>query len=146
MSMQAADDASLQLPSINYSVASAQYRIGQRSNIAGIFVNKQSFSKLDDYDGTQSVPWNRTAGLDVNLATPDNRWSGNAYYHRTFDEAQVVDSTFSWGLGAAYESYRWQASTDLRSVGANFNPEVGFVRRTDFMRSRATVYHNFYPK
>jgi hypothetical protein len=71
-------------------------------------------------------------------------WSGKAYYHHTF-EPESPDSSFSYGLSAAYESYRWQADMDFRNVGANFNPEVGFVRRTDFMRNRATVYHNFYP-
>ncbi len=141
MSMQAARDNSIDLPSINYSVASAQFRMGQRSNIAGIFVNKQAISGSDEY---AAVPWNRTAGVDLNVATPDNQWSGKAYYHRSFEEASP-DSSFSWGLGAGYESYRWQADAEIRSVGANFNPEVGFVRRTDFMRSRATVYQNYYP-
>jgi hypothetical protein len=143
MSMQAAEDESIDLPTTNYSVASVQYRVGQRSNIAGIFVNKQAFSNSERGDNAQL--WNRTAGLDINLATPDNQWSGKAYYHRSF-EPDAPDSAFSWGLSAAYESYRWQANTDLRSVGTNFNPEVGFVRRTDFMRSRATVYHNYYPE
>ncbi len=145
MSMQAAKDESISLPSINYSVASLQYRIGQRSNISGIFVNKQAFSNSSEDGATNQVPWNRTAGIDLNLAKPDNSWSGKAYYHRSF-EPDSPDSAFSWGLSAAYESYRWQANTDLGSVGANFNPEVGFVRRTDFMRSRATVYHNYYPE
>ncbi len=146
MSMQAAKDESIALPSINYAVASVQYRIGQRSNISGIFVNKQSFSgSEDEAAGIYTVPWNRTAGLDLNLATPDNTWSGKAYYHRSFEEFGP-DSTFSWGLGAGYQSYRWQADIELRSVGANYNPEVGFVRRTDFMRSRATVYQNYYPE
>lgn len=145
MSMQAARDNSINLPSINYSVASVQARIGQRSNIAGIFINKQNFgSSEDEVSNAVTVPWNRTAGVDLNLATPDNVWSGKAYYHRSF-EANAPDSAFSWGMSAAYESFRWQADAELRSVGANFNPEVGFVRRTDFMRSRATVYHNFYP-
>ncbi|MCA6078941.1 DUF5916 domain-containing protein [Fulvivirga sedimenti] len=145
MSIQAAKDESIGLPSVNYSVASVQHRIGQRSNISGIFVNKQAFrDSLGAEFNLGPDQWNRTAGLDLNLATPDNTWSGKAYYHRSF-EPDSPDSAYSYGLGANYTTFRWEANTDFFAVGANFNPEVGFVRRTDFMRSRATVYHNFYP-
>lgn len=145
MSIQAAKDEMIDLPSINYTVASLQHRIGQRSNISGIFVNKQAFRDSIGGEFNHSPDqWNRTLGIDVNLATPENTWSGKAYYHRTF-EPTSPDSAFSWGVSGAYTSYRWQVDSDLRSVGANFNPEVGFVRRTDFMRTRATIYHNFYP-
>ncbi len=145
MSIQAAKDESIGLPSINYAVASVQHRIGQRSNIAGIFVNKQAFrDSIGSEFNVSPDKWNRTLGIDLNLATPDNTWSGKAYYHRSF-EPDSPDSAYSWGLNAAYATYRWEANTDLRGVGANFNPEVGFVRRTDFMRSRATAYYNLYP-
>ena len=36
--------------------------------------------------------------------------------------------------------------SDFRSIGAGFNPEVGFVRRTDFNQLRSTVFYNIYPK
>ena len=145
MTIQAAKEEDISLPSINYSVASVQYRLGQRSNIAAMFVNKQAFQDSVGGEFTfRPVTWNRTFGLDLNLATPDNKWSGKGYYHQTFDDIGL-DSTYSYGVGVNYQTYRWETRTDFRSIGSNFNPEVGFVRRTDFNQLRATVYYNFYP-
>ena len=39
MTVQAAKEEDIQLPSINNTVASVQHRIGQRSNISGIFMD-----------------------------------------------------------------------------------------------------------
>ena len=145
MTIQASEEEDISLPSINYTVASVQRRIGERSNISAIVVSKQAFQ--DSIGGEFQVKpsiWNRTFGIDLNLATPDNKWSGKGYYHRSFDE-QGLDSTYSMGVGVNYQTYRWEARTDFRSIGANFNPDVGFVRRTDFNQVRGTIYHNFYP-
>ncbi len=146
MSVQASAENDIGLPSTNYTVASVQRRIGQRSNISAIMVNKQAFQDSIGGDFTfQTSSWNRTFGLDLNLATPDNKWSGKGYYHRSFDDLGL-DSTYSAGAVASFNTYRWEARGEYRTVGANYNPEVGFVRRTDFGQARGTVYHNFYPK
>ena len=145
MTIQAAKENDIALPSINYTVASVQYRLGQRSNVAAMFVSKQPFQDSIGGEFTvQPSTWNRTLGLDLNLATPDNKWSGKGYYHRSWDE-MGLDSTYSYGIGANYNTYRWEARSEFRSIGANFSPRVGFVRRTDFNQIKATVYYNFYP-
>ncbi len=145
MTVQAAEEEEISLPSINYTVGSVQHRIGPRSNIAAILINKQAFQ--DTIDGEFMLApndWNRTLGVDLNLATPDNKWSGKGYFHQSFD-AEKQDSAFSYGIGVNHQTYKWEFNSDFRSIGANFNPEVGFVRRTDFNRLRGTVYYNFYP-
>jgi hypothetical protein len=145
MTIQASEEEQISLPSTNYTVASIQRRLGERSNISAIVVSKQAFQ--DSIGGEFQVRpanWNRTLGVDLNLATPDNKWSGKAYYHHSFNE-QALDSAYSVGVAANYQTYRWEVSSDLRSIGANFDPEVGFVRRTDFNQLRGTAYHNFYP-
>ena len=96
MSVQAAEEKDIGLPSINYAVLSTQYRIGQRSNIAAIFVNKQAFQ--DSLGGKFDIgppQANRTVGLDLNLATPDNKWSSKSYYHHTFGGEDEGRSIFS---------------------------------------------------
>lgn len=145
MTVQASKEEDIQLPSVNYTVASLQHRIGQRSNISAIMVSKQPFQDSLGADfNFAPTTWNRTFGLDINLATPTNKWSGKGYYHRSFDEAGL-DSTYSTGISLNHASYKWEIRSDVRSIGANFDPEVGFVRRTDFNQARATVYYNFYP-
>lgn len=145
MSIQAAEEEELSLPSINYSVISVQRRIGQRSNIAAFMVNKQAFQ--DSLGGAFDISppnANRTIGVDLNLSTPDSKWSGKGYYHQSFSGDDAKE-TYSLGVGVNYQTYRWEIDSDFRSVGANFNPEVGFVRRTDFNQLRGTAYYNFYP-
>jgi hypothetical protein len=145
MTVQAAQEKDINLPSTNYTVATVQHRIGQRSNIAAMLVSKQAFQDSVGADlNFNPSGWNRTFGVDLNLATPDNKWSGKAYYHKSFDQA-ALDSTFSLGIAANYQTYRWQVNSDYRSIGANYNPEVGFTPRTDFHQMRGTAYYNFYP-
>jgi hypothetical protein len=85
MTMQAADEKEIGLPSINYAVAAVQRRIFARSNIAAILVNKQPVEFLSrEADSAELKSWNRVAGLDFNLASLDNRWLGKIFYHHSF--------------------------------------------------------------
>lgn len=146
MSIQAAKDEDLALSSINYTVASVQRKIWTRSNIAAIVVNKQAFQdSLGAPFTLHPEQWNRTAGLDFNYASADSRWNGKAYYHRSWDQERF-DSTYSAGLEGELNTYRWNVRSAFRTVGANFNPEVGFVRRTDFRQNNATINYRLYPE
>ena len=145
MTIQAAKDEEISLPSINYTVASVQRKIWDRSNISAIFVNKQAFQDSLAGEFTSNLTnWNRTFGLDFNYASIDSKWSGKAYYHRTWDQDDL-DSTYSAGINGGFSTYRWDARAAVRTVGANFNPEVGFVRRRDFLQNTFTGYYKMYP-
>jgi hypothetical protein len=63
-------------PSRNFFVASVQKKVFSRSNIAGIFVNQQNF---DTPAGLAGHAYNRTGGLQFNLASRDNTWTGQAF-------------------------------------------------------------------
>ncbi len=145
MTIQAAKDDEIALPSTNYTVASVQRKIWDRSNISAIFVNKQAFQDSIGGEFTSNpANWNRTFGLDFNYASADGKWTGKGYYHRTWDQDDL-DSTYSAGVNGALSTYRWDARAAIRTVGANFNPEVGFVRRTDFLQNTFTVNYKIYP-
>jgi hypothetical protein len=83
-------------------------------------------------------------GVDYNLLSKDNRWAGKLYYHQSFDE-QKEDSTFSSGGFVRYATNRFETDWFFRSVGAHYNPEVGFVRRTDIAQLASTSWYNIYP-
>jgi len=146
MSIQAAKDNEISLPSVNYTVASIQRKIWSRSNIGMIFVNKQAFQDSIGGDFTTNpLQYNRALGLDFNYASENNQWTGKLMYHRTFDNGKQ-DSTFSTGAEVNYNTYRWEARTRLVSIGAHYNPEVGYVRRSDIMQHASTIFYNLYPK
>lgn len=145
MSMQAAEDPTINLPSTNYTVATFQQKVFARSNIGMILINKQAFQDSIGGEFTnQPDDYSRVAGLDFNLASSDNRWTGKAFYHHSFDNAKN-DSAFAFGGTINYSTLKWNVSALTRVVGANYNPEVGFVRRTDIKQLASTTWYNFYP-
>ncbi|MDH4057252.1 MAG: carbohydrate binding family 9 domain-containing protein, partial [Cyclobacteriaceae bacterium] len=102
MSMQGGKDESIDLPSTNFTVASLQRKIFGRSNIGMIFVNKQAFKDSINGELTSSPDaYNRTLGIDFNLASNNNTWNGKIFYHRSFDNLNL-DSTFSAGASIQY--------------------------------------------
>ncbi len=141
LNMQTADDEENDLPSFNYIVAALQRKVFARSNIGAIFVNKQTFS---DRDSETYNRYNRIVGLDYNLGTIDNTWSGKTYFHKAITP-EDVDKKFAHGAELDYRvrqfSIRWKHSW----VGDGYNPEVGFVPRKDFFQMRPEARLFFYP-
>ncbi|MEQ9298577.1 MAG: DUF5916 domain-containing protein [Cyclobacteriaceae bacterium] len=146
MDMQAAADEEINLPALNYVVAVAQQRISARSNISGIFVNKQSFnSSFTDKLFEEPTDYNRTAGIDLNLATDNNRLNSKIFYHRTFQEREL-DKQYSQGATVTFRTPEWQVEWNHLLVGENYNAEVGFVRRIGINSISPTIARTFYPQ
>jgi hypothetical protein len=146
LSMQAGEDRNLQLPSTNYTVATLQHKVFTRSNIGLIMVNKQAFQDSIGGDFTRRPnAYNRMMGVDYNLLSKDNVWSGKFFAHHSFENEQP-DSAFAVGAYLNYNTLRWNAEIFTRSTGANYNPQVGFVRRKDIRQLAGTVFYNMYPK
>ncbi|MBT8219634.1 MAG: carbohydrate binding family 9 domain-containing protein [Bacteroidia bacterium] len=130
------------LPAFNYSVAAIQQKIGVRSNIGAIFVNKQAIkgeSESDIYD-----TYNRVVGLDYNLLSEDNVWRGKAYFHYAITPEEVDDkySTFMQ-LERTTRYSRFELVGMI--VGQGFDAEVGFVPRKDFAMVSPEFELFFYP-
>ncbi|NVK50454.1 MAG: carbohydrate binding family 9 domain-containing protein [Cyclobacteriaceae bacterium] len=144
LSMQVAEDQSASLPSYNYSMVSLQQKVFARSNISAFLVNKQTFQSPEEYSDSLYNAWDRTFGVDYNLASADNRITGKFFYHRNINQVSV-DSAFAAGIEMQYSVPQW--SLDMRSqvVGANYAPEVGFVRRTDIRQLAMTYRRSFFP-
>jgi len=145
LNMQAAKDDDIFLPSLNYTVLAVQQQVFSRSNISAIFVNKQSFDKtFTDKVFDEPVKYNRVAGLDYNLASPDNKWTGKVYYHRSFQQ-QDIDEQFSHGANLKYSTQKWNIEWNHALIGDNYNAEVGFVRRTGVNSLTPTISYKYYP-
>ena len=146
LNMQAASDNDISLPSLNYTVAALQQQVFSRSNLSAIFVNKQSFDRtFTDKLFDEPVTYNRLAGLDYNLASPDNTWTGKVFYHRSFQEQNPGDE-YSHGASLIYSTQAWNIEWNHALIGDNYNAEVGFVRRTGIGSISPTLSYRFYPK
>jgi hypothetical protein len=80
---------------------------------------------------------NRSYGVDANVSL----WGPlrvNAYWAATETPDATGDETAA-RLGAAYRDRNWNISALWRRIGEDFNPGVGFVRRTDVEHLYGTV-------
>lgn len=155
-------------PAQNYSVAVVERQIFDRSRISAVFVGRTNLGnsgveydpeefaqtgEYRDYSGRLLTnpedtiinlsAYNYVMGLDYNLATIDNRWEGNFYYHKSFDPEKKSDAK-TYGAFLRYQTTKINARGFIRSVGEGYNAEVGFVPRKGVFTSGGRLDLNYY--
>ena len=145
MNMQAAEDNSINLPSINYTVGAVQRKMFGRSNMGVIVVNKQAFESYTVNDTTPYQGQNSLIGFDYNIASSDGKWNGKVMYHHSFDEHSKSDNG-SHAAWLSLQSKKWIGSWAHTYVGENHNAEVGFVPRQGLFRINPEFGRNYFPK
>jgi Domain of unknown function (DUF5916) len=138
LTMQAAEDKFINLPSINYTVGAVQRKIFARSNIGMMVINKQA-----PFEGTNT--FSRFIGIDYNLGSKNNRWNGKAFYHRSFNELKK-DSAYSATVQFTYSKPKIEIDFLAQTVGAHFDPQVGYLPRSRYSRIAPEFYYSWYPK
>ena len=109
----------------NFLVASLQRKLFSRSSIGMILVNKE-------YSDEPLVRnFNRVFGVDYNLASSNNAWSGKLFYHRSFSP-ENPGKQYAQGSSLTYNTRRIHASMAQASVGQNYIAETGYVPRTGY--------------
>lgn len=110
----------------NFTVASVQKKVFARSNFGFIFVNKEYLDQPVD-----TTLFNRVAGFDYNLASKDNIWDGKFFYHQSF-QPHSPDQQYAQGTSITYSTKNLQLELVQRSVGENYNAEVGYLQRKGY--------------
>jgi hypothetical protein len=149
LNMQTASDDDIGVPTQNFTVATFQRQLFGRSNIAGILVNRQSFATAEqqakDPSANALSSFNRVAGLDFNLQSNDNKWTGKVFYHRSFGPENVKKS-FAHATYIDYNTRAFQFTWNHETVGDGFNAEVGFVPRSNYWRFEPRVEFRILPE
>jgi len=149
MNMQSAKDFSILHPETNYTVVALQRQLFARSNISVIGINKQATNNPgnDEIIANDSTKkdYNRLIGIDYNLASFDNRWSGKLFYHITNSPGNNKN-TYSHGANLVYNVSSVNIEWNHQLVGENFNPEIGFAPRTGYNLLSPGVQFLFYPE
>ncbi len=86
MDMQTSRQDVIGLPAQNFAVAAIQRRVFSRSNINLLFINKQSINYHPEKDSTlpsYSIS-NRNLGLEYNLVSSNNLWTGKWLLLKSF--------------------------------------------------------------
>ncbi|MFW5901165.1 MAG: DUF5916 domain-containing protein [bacterium] len=132
------------IPAANFTVATMQHQVFSRSNIGAFFINKQltvptGREKFEDADR-----FNRVFGIDYNLASADNRWTGKTFYHRSVtpdghSDDQAASATIN------YSTQHWDIDGAYDYVGADYHAETGYIRRTGYHLLSPRIEYKFYP-
>ncbi len=108
-------------PSNNYTVLRARRNVWRGSDIGAVFMTRQSTDRAGDY--------NRIYGVDANIrffGTTD--W--NSYLIKTATPGRR-GGQYAWRTSLNREGNFLHVKGGVMSVGAHFNDELGYYRRTD---------------
>ncbi len=110
----------------NFTSLATEYRIGKRSNIKGLFLNRQA------YDGSESIDGNygRNVGGELNLSTEDGKWSGKAGYIHSYKENVQDKNKHVYGR-FDYSGERFRTFLFMQNIGENYFADMGFNARVN---------------
>ncbi|MEO6221973.1 MAG: DUF5916 domain-containing protein [Vicinamibacterales bacterium] len=126
LQIRTGESASADARPTDYSVLRISRNLLSRSRI-GLLATRRGVPAL----GSAATNYAYGADLALNLTTA---FSASAYWAATRDDDAKSDAS-SYRGRLDYNSDRFGFSAEHLLVGANFNPEVGFLRRTAFRRS-----------
>jgi len=145
LNMQTAEDPTNQIAGNNNTVFTLQKKVLDRSNLGFIFVNRQT-TGAPDFEHRQDS-FNRVVGVDFNLASKSNRWTGRTFLHQSFSPDKPKEA-YASGLNLEYNarvhsvSYgvvrigdNYQSDLGLVRIGDNYQSDLGFIRRTGILKN-----------
>ena len=130
------------LPGTNFGMLSLQRRVGVRSYLALMAVDKEPVAaRPTDIANT----FNRVVGLEFGFASANNQRFGKLFYHRSFIPNNPADA-YAWGVNLELDKPNLNARTTTSDVGNGFQADVGYVPRRNLFRSSGEANLVFYPK
>ena len=147
MDMKTSADESKNLLAQNFAVLALQRKLFKKSNIELFYIDKTAF----DYP-TQSTasklagnPYNRNFGFEFNLAPKNNTWSGKTILIKSFTPNKSGNDFLNAG-NLQYSSKKWIISWQHEIVGNNYNAEVGYIPRNNYIKFTPSITRLYFPK
>jgi hypothetical protein len=125
----------------NFTVAALQRKVFSRSNVSAFFVNKQL---TDVHSDTAGYRFNRVAGVEYNLASANNRWTGKTFYHQSFYPGASGNAA-AVAANITFATQYLMATMNQSWVGADYLAEVGYIRRKGYYEINPMVQYKFFP-
>ena len=146
MNMQTERVASTLTPSQNYTVMALQRKVFARSNIGLLIVNRDQILQRNEKDPSYlSNPYNRNIGLEYNLASSNNLWTGKAVILRSFAKSNTKED-WVHAANLQYSSRKWTISWQQEYVGKQYTAEVGYVPRKDYFKTSPSITRLFFSR
>jgi hypothetical protein len=126
-------------PENNFGVARLSRDLKNRSGLGMLFVNRQATSGPN-----QASNWNRTYGVDGRLGL--GRYAQLVGFAAKTSSPGQAKNEHAYQLGWIHNSPGWELNAKYTEVGAGFNPEAGFLRRTAFRKPEALIFRRYRPR
>jgi len=127
------DGESSSIPQTNFSVVRLKQDVFSRSTVGFILLNKQ------EINGS----YNRSFGIDTDFKLSQNLsfFAVGAGTLSPDEEGKPSGkrNNFAGTAGFNWQSDRWQYSATFLDIEDEFNPEMGFIRRTGFKRTNGRI-------
>ena len=139
MQTEAAGDRT---PANNFTVARVRHDLANRSSVGGLFVNRQATGPsagTGDHNRTWAVDGRWGFGRNGLVSGFAARTETPPRGGRRFDQDHAFD------VAVDYNTEAWRLRGSVMEMGRDFNPEVGFVRRTGFRKVDAGVFNTSRP-
>src|SRR5260370_30618162 len=125
-------------PFANYFVARVKRKLWRESYVGALVTEKESGNRQDRF--------NRAGGIDANFIL-FKKLSLNGFLAKTFSaDSNLRSHDWASTIDASYNSNLFQIEAFQNRVGRNFNPEVGFVNRTDIVTNSINLQLSPRPK
>lgn len=144
MDVQTGQSGSANLPGQNFGVVTLQRRVFSRSNIGIMFINKDATGSAPN-PGSTANAYNRNIGLEYNLASSNNLWTGKLLGLKSFTPG-IKGRDYVQAANLQYLSKYWTLYLQQQYVGKNYIAEVGYVPRNGYNKLSPLLLHNFFPK
>jgi len=114
-------------PGHRFTVARISRELANRSTIGAIITNRDGDGSNDDYNRAYAVDGRWGIGDNITL---------EAWLAKT-ETPGLTSKDDAFNVEGNYSSAKWTADLRYTEVGKDFNPEIGFLSRTDYRNVRA---------
>ncbi|MFT6796305.1 MAG: hypothetical protein ACJART_001444 [Maribacter sp.] len=143
LNLQTEEDSENGIPSNNNMMFSLQQKMFSRSNLGVFFINRQAVGASDFLP--ENEEFNRVMGIDYNLASEDNSWTGKFYLHKSF-QPEDNEGNYSLGFNLGKNTRNFSAFVDAVKIDEEFNSDLGFIPRTDIFKLVNVFEARLWPK
>ncbi len=143
LNMLTDSDVNNQIASNLNTVFTLRQKLFDRSNISFFLIDRRTIGEYDFINKQDKK--NSVSGVEYNLASPDSKWVGRAFYHKSFTEGLDGDDQIV-GARIQRNTLRNRISAGFIHGGEDFRSDLGFFRRTGFMKITPEYTYRIYPK
>ena len=142
MDMKTSADESKNLLAQNFAVVALQRKLFKKSSLELFYIDK---TQLDYNTSSTGNQFNKNFGFEFMLAPKNNTWSGKTILIKSFTPNKSGDDLMNAG-NLQYSNKKWILAWQHEIVGNNFNAEVGYIPRNNYVKINPSVTRLFFPK